>query len=360
MIRWTLYAFSWVFCVLISAAIFGQPEELTVQFRAWGVPGSVVDIFLANRGVQFVTGLSLTLVIGYGLPLAISGIMTVSRLGKTNDTIVAARHEQRSLNALEDLVLQNESLQASLSPVTHWATEQTGANGDLHVAARRKPSQLISANQLANDASILSNCRFLPKLFVVVTMAISLLILSQSADRAFAEILSVRGTDYGTMLLGLRSATAAMAIALLAALVVWALQIFFEIRTQKLGQDIVNGLDRLVIFDDTETMQLTMPIEPSNDAGLEQLLVRIAKNIEEKSHSKLNKIASDNDEKHLSLLAAVQQSMSELQSLRQDVDNIRGESGHELPSTANLPKVNKLTSAIRALKDSTASELPQL
>jgi hypothetical protein len=360
MVKWTLFTLSWVCCVVFCIAIFSQAEELAVLFRALGVPGTVVDIFLANRGVQLVTALSLVLMIGYGLPMIISGIIAMSRLSKTRNAIVAACHEQRSLYAIEDLLLMDERLQASLSPVTRWASEQTTINGDIRVAARLKPSDLVSADQLAKDNSFLATYYFLPKLLVAVTLAISLLILAHSADRAFAEILSVRGTDYGTMLLGLRSATTAMAIAIVAALIIWALQIFIDTAKQERAQDIVKNLDRLIIFDDSEAVQLTTPLAPSSDASLEQFFIQVASKIEEKSLGISTRIMRDNDEKHLSLLAAVQQAMSELQSLRQDVDNIGREATHELPMTSHHPQVDKITSAIRALKDSTTSELPQL
>jgi hypothetical protein len=349
MIRGTLYIFSWVLCVVILAGLIGQPEALSLWLRGLGLPGSVVDIFLANRGVQIVTALSAVLVVGYGLPYAINWAIKLARLDRINASITAVRHDRRSLAALEELVENNETLHAHLSPVAAWAFEQTDVTGEVRIAVRRWPSEMMPADQLANDQSFLAYGRFLPKLLIAIALAITLLMLSLSSDKAFAEILSVSGTDYGTMILGVRSATAAMAIALLAATVVATVQALFEARGRKISAYIVRGLDQLVVCHTIDAAQLTPPVaEPLQQKNDSATLVAI------------HQMIRSNDEKQLSLLAAVQQSMAELQALRQDVDALRDDALPHLPPVSDLPHVGSITTALRALKESASNELPQL
>jgi hypothetical protein len=365
MIKWVLYSISWISCVLFTLLILGQPEKLGIQLRVWGVPGSVIDVFLANRGVQIVAALSVVLLLGYAVPLIVTRLLDMRRLARTNANIIAARHEQRSLGAIEDLVHNDAALAVYLSPVAQWAHEHIGANGETHVAVHMRPSDLLSAKQLAGTDSFFAVNHFMPKLLVAVVTVICLLMLSHSSDRAFAEILSVSGTDYGTMLLGLRSATAAMAIAVFAAMLVWAIQTLFDTKMLRASQTIVRSLDKLVAHDDGDTAQLTAPRPfvgslDNQGALVEQLLSQIGHKVDDAADRKMKKAALETDEKYLSLLAALQQSMAELQSLRADVDGMSGNNLYQMPATSDDRSVGKLTSAIRALKDATASELPQL
>ncbi len=378
MIKWTLYAFCWVCCFVLLAAVFVRPEELGVLLNSWGLPGAIADIFLANRGVQIVTALSLTLMIGYGIPFIISSAITLARLDKASAAIIAARRETRSLATLEGLALMHPGLMAHLLPVATWASEQADASGEVHVVARRSPSERLSAARLSTYESRMSAFRFLPKFHVLFASVIVMLMLAHSADRAFAEILSVSGTDYGTMILGLRSAAAAMSIALLAALLIWTLQKIIDWRYDQLSNTLIKGLEALISYDDSETVELMAPLADfttPHEGQIERQLQQIHKKISElasaksngagtaaddRSFQKLSQIIAQNDEKQLSLLAAVQQSMAELQAVRQDVDMLRGAVSPALPTASNDPAVGKLTSAIRALKDSADSALPQL
>jgi hypothetical protein len=365
MIKRALYGISWVSCILFSFLILGQSEELAVQFGTWGVPGSVVDIFLANRGVQIVTTLSVALVIGYGVPMIVARVMDLRRIAKTNGKITSARREQRTLGSLEDLVINDPLLRPHLSPVTRWASEQINANGEPHVAVHILPSDILSANQLVEQTGLIGQSRFMPKLLLAVAIVICLLILSHSSDRAFAEILSVSGTDYGTMLLGLRSATAAMAIAVFAAMLVWSVQSLLDHKVHQSSQLILRSLDKLAAHDDGDTVPLTSPrpmaaLFENHQGTIDQLLAQINRKVDDAADHKLKKAALDNDEKYLNMLAALQQSMAELQSLRADVDMMNGTNLYQMPVAADGQSVGRLTSAIRALKDATASELPQL
>jgi hypothetical protein len=365
MIKWALYGISWVSCVLFTLLILGRPEELGIQFRSWGASGTVVDVFLANRGVQLVAALSVALLIGYAAPLIVARLLDMRRLARTNANIIAARHEQRTLGAIEDLVHNDAVLAAYLLPVAQWAREHIGANGEPHVAVHMRPSELLSAKQLADTGGFFTGTHFMPKLLVAVAAVICLLMLSRSSDRAFAEILSVVGTDYGTMLLGLRSVTAAMAIAVFTAILVWVIQSLFDYKIGRVSQMILSSLDKLVVHDDGDAVQLTAPrpfvSSPDHQAGLvEQLLDQIDRKVDEAANRKTNKAALESDEKYLSLLAALQQSMAELQSLRADVDGMNANNLYQMTAASDDISVGKLTSAIRALKDATASELPQL
>ncbi len=350
MIKWALYGISWISCIVFTLLIIGQPEELGVQFRTWGVPGSVMDVFLANRGVQLVAALSAVLLLGYAAPLIIARLYDMRQLARTNTNILAARHEHRSLGAIEDLVHNESALAAHLLPVALWAREDIGANGEPHVMVHVRPSTLLSAAQLANASGFFSASHFMPKLLMAVAAIICLAMLSHSSDRAFAEILSVSGTDYGTMLLGLRSATAAMAIAVFAAMLVWAIQTLFNYKMLRASEMIVGNLDKLVAHDDGDTVQLTAPHPFVSSLDHEGLMVE----------QLMKRTTQENDEKYLSLLAALQQSMAELQSLRADVDGMNGNNLYQMPAASDDRSVGKLTTAIRALKDATASELPQL
>jgi hypothetical protein len=365
MIKRALYGVSWAVCILMSFLILGQPEDLSVQFRSWGVPGSVVDIFLANRGVQIVAALSMAMLLGYGVPLIISRLIELRRLNKTNSNITTARHEQRTLGSLEDLVLNDPLLSLHLLPVSQWASEQISANGEPQLVMHARPSDFMEVNQLAEQSGLVGNSRFLPKLLLAVATVICLLILSYSSDRAFAEILSVSGTDYGTMLLGLRSATAAMAIAVFAVLLIWSAQSLLDHRVSQACQSIVRGLNKLAAHDDGDTVQLTSPRQMASlfenqNSAVDQLVLQISRKVDEASDQKLRKAALDTDEKYLSLLAALQQSMAELQSLRADVDLMNGTNLYPMPVATDGQSVGRLTSAIRALKDATATELPRL
>jgi hypothetical protein len=337
MIRRALYGISWACCALVAFLILGQPEQIGVQFRNLGVPGSIVDILLASFGVQIVVALSVVLLLGYGVPFIGSRLLDLHQLRKTDGSIAAARHQQRTLGSLEDLVQTDPLLSPHLSPVTKWASQQTSADGEPQLAMHIKPSKILTANQFLSNSSSL----FVAKLLLAVTTVICLAILSSSSDRAFAEILSVSGTDYGTMLLGLRSATAAMAVAVFAALLIWSMQSLLDKRTEKFCQSIFHGLDSLAAQDENNLAQMNHLVEGVADESVKQ-------------------VALDSDEKYLSLLIALQQSMAELQSLRADVDLMNGTNAQPMQVETGGQSVGRLTSAIRALKDATASELPQL
>jgi hypothetical protein len=369
MIRRTLYGVSWTSCVLFMVLTLKQPDGVGVQLRTWGVPGSVVDVFLASSGVQLVMALSMALLIGYGLPVIISRLMDLQHLRKTNTDIVAALHEQRTLGSIEDLVMNDPLLQPHLWPVTSWAKEQISAAGEPYLALHVRPSNLLTVDQLARQGGLADNNRFLPKLLLATTTIVCLLILSHSSDQAFTEVLSVSGTDYGTMLLGLRSATAAMAIAVFAALLVWSTQSLLDHKLHQSSQTILRNLDKLAVHNDGDTVQLTAPFAmaqslPNQDTTIELLLRQINCKVDEASDWKLKKATLDNDEKYLSMLAALQQSMAEVQSLRADVDMMNGVNLYQIPVAASGQligqSVGRLTSAIKALKAATASELPQL
>jgi hypothetical protein len=365
MIMRAIYCASWASCLLFSFLILGQPEEFGVQIRTLGAPGSVVDIFLANRGVQLVAALSMALVVGYGVPLSVARALDLRKLVKTNNNITTARHEHRTLSSLEDLVMNDPVLAPHLLPVTQWASEQINAEGEPHVAVYVQPSHMLNVNQFVQQSGLIGNSLFMPKLLLALATLISLLILSQSSDRAFAEILSVSGTDYGTMLLGLRSATAAMAIAVFASLLVWSVQSLYEHKLQRASHLVLRNLDKLVAHDDGDTIQLTSPRQLTNqpDSGealIAKLLMEINHKVDESADQKLKKSALETDEKYLNMLAALQQSMAELQALRADVDLINGTSFHQPTASFKGQSVGRLTSAIRALQNATERELPHL
>jgi hypothetical protein len=378
MLKWAFYVVSWVCCVLFFGLIVGRPEELGVALRGFGVSATIVDIFFADRSVQWVGALSVAFLFGYAVPSAISRLLHLAKLRKLDAALAGMRHEPRSLDELENLVQQDGGLLQRLSPVGLWVYGTSREQGDSLLVAKCLPSTLVTSAQLARTSGLTAALRFLPLLLVLLALIIVMLALARSSDKAFAEVLSVANTDYGTMILGLRSATGAMAIALFAAVLVWATEKLLDFKAQSLAQSIASGLDQLVTLEDRSAMDLPMPINspaPIDIGKIEQLLGNLQTKIgktETALHDlskaqvsgatmqTIHNMLKSSESKQDMMLRALQQSMDELHGLRKEVDAMQQSTAQPLPTPSNDLAASRLTSAIRALKDSAASDLPQL
>jgi hypothetical protein len=378
MLKWTFTLVSWVCCVVLFGLIVARPEELGVMLRGFGIPATVVDIFFTDRSVLWVCALSVAFLFAYAVPSMGSQFLHILKLRTLAADVASLRHEHRSLDGMESMIQAHAGLLSRLSPASHWAYETSSDQGDPQVAAKRLPSSMVSAQQLAHGHNWSAALRFMPQLLVLVALIFVMLALARSADKAFAEVLSVTNTDYGTMILGLRSAAAALAVALCASVVVWSIEKLLAVQAHAYSQEIVSGLDQIVTLEDTGAMDLTMamsPAAPASTSQVEQLLAALHKKMAEtdsalKELSKaqvsgatvvaLQAALKNGEGKQDSVLSALQQSMDELHGLRKEVDSLRAAPPQVLPTPSNDQAASRLTSAIRALKDSAASDLPQL
>ncbi len=379
MLKWAFYVVSWVCCVALFGLIVGRPEDLALLLRGWGAPATAVDIVFTDRSVLWVCGLCVLCMFGYAIPRFVSRLLRLISLRGIATDIAIAKHEHRTFMQLEDLVQQSDEVLGALSPVSNWAYDSSSENGDTQIAAKRFPSSILSAEQLKRGGGWLSGASFLPQFLLMAAAIIVLLSLSRSADEAFAEVLSVVNTDYGTMILGIRSATAALAVALFTALLIWLADKLLDHSMQMYSEVITTGLDQLVVLEDGSAMDLPMPIAgpaPTGTTQYDMALSAMQKKLTDidASLKKLN-TPTTSDTVVASLQAAInsstarqemilgglQQSMDELQALRQDVDTLHESAMQPLPVLSPVnPATDKLTSAIRALKDSAEIDLPRL
>jgi hypothetical protein len=383
MLKWAFYSISWVCCVGALGMITSRPEELAVQLRGLGMPATAADIVFSDRSVLWVCGLCVACLFGYAIPRIVSRLHQLMQLRRAATDIASARHEHRSVAQLEELVQQHAMLLSPLAPVSAWAYDSSNDTGEPLVMAKHQPSSMLSIQQLKKGPGWLTALSFMPQLLVLAAAVIILVALSRSADKAFAEVLSVANTDYGTMILGLRSAAAAMAIALLSALLIWLADKLLDYKMLQYAEAISTGLNQLIGQEDVSAIDLVMPTSermggaqnPRYEAFLEALnrkMVDMNANIQALSKAGANQPAQMPDltgvqaamdssaQKQDMLLGTLQQSMDELQALRKDVTALHTTAAQPLPVPSNDLAASKLTTAIRALKDSAAIDLPQL
>lgn len=379
MVRSSLTVLCAVVAIVLAIVFIGFPGIIQSLMLSVGVPGTVRDIFSSDPGFQATCGLTVFALVGFGIPLLLQSLTRTHSLQVLDLLLDPHASPPRRLIDLEAAVAIEPEISHALVPADRWASEQLDSTGSYYLEAHRLPSTLLSSAALFRNLHWAPATRLIPGLLIGIAAVVSLITLSKSADRAFADLMSVTSSDYGTMALGLRSAAAGLAIALCAGLLLWALQRFLDGRLAGFCDRVVNRLDHLVDLERHPLVLAGAPVSPAVTKEFESAVGEIRSFLatlrqdvavlreQSGAHaetlaglSALPEAVSRAEMRQHDAIASAQQAIQAVESLKANVTALENIRVQPMAVAANETAVNRLTTAIRSLRETAAARLPRL